>query len=207
MDLINKNDHEKELISNELYHEASQTIYSLLIGIKMALPLEMDPTLKNYLIELEKNSDQSLEKIREMAFKLHPLMINDLGFIPTLRTYIKKFQANHKRKVHLNITGQLEDTSIEKELLLYRICYESLICLEEQGEKEIELTIDFNNKDTLIKLETSVCNCSANHININRIIDHLLLTKKRVKNCRGTFDIKLESSGILFIEATIPNYI
>ena len=205
MDLFSKNDHEKELISNELYHVASQTIYSLLIGIKMALPLDMDPTLKEYLIELEKNSDQSLEKIRELAFKLHPLMIKDLGFIPTLRTYINKLEEKYNKKINLVVTGQMSDPHIEKDILLYRVCHESLLYLEDQGIKEIIVSIDFKDEETTIKIASTVCNCSPNHININNIIDHLLFTKKRVESNGGTFDIKLVSCCELIIEVAIPN--
>lgn len=54
MDLIGKTDEERELISNKLFHLACETIYSLILGIKMELPLDMDERLRNHLMTIEK---------------------------------------------------------------------------------------------------------------------------------------------------------
>lgn len=206
MDLINITDHEKELISNELYHEASQTIYSLLLGIRMTLALEMSSALKEYLLELEKNADKSLERIRELAFTIHPLMINDLGFLPTLRTYIAKEEEQYRCKIKLLTNGQMKNPNLEKELMLYRICHESLLYLREKGSKEMILTIDFDS-DTEIKasIESSLCNWHEEKVDVDTIIDQLFFTKKRVESYRGTFQIELLSYCKILIQFTLPN--
>lgn len=200
MDLIEKQDNEREFISNELYQIANQTIYSMILGIKMVLSLDMDEKLREHLQSLEKHSSESLEKIRELSFSLYPIMIKDLGFLPTLRTLIEKFEKNSDIKIYLEILGCLKNLCIEKEVLLYRLCYEAFTYFKEMKVKEIHLKIIELKKIISMQIKTS----PVLNITKDLILEHLYIMKKRAKIYRGTFDLIICPTNEVTIKITIP---
>lgn len=201
MDLISKTDKERELIANELYHIASQTIYSMILGIKMVLPLEMDDKLRNHLLCIEKNSTESLNRIRELAFKLHPIMIKDLGLLPTLRTFIEKINREQGSHISFQTKGNIAIHSLEKEVLIYRLCTESLTHFSDYLIDRLEMVITFIKEKVIIEIQSFF----QDNIDEKRLYKSLSLIKTRAETNHGNFLITFHSNKHTTTIITIPN--
>lgn len=183
MDLIGKTDEERELISNKLFHLACETIYSLILGIKMVLPLDMDERLRNHLMTIEKNSTESLNKLRELAFNLFPIMIKDLGFVPTLRSFLEKHNENGSCQILLETSGDVSKLTLEQEVLLYRICSESITNFRELHAEQIVLFISTNYSKIIVGIDSKF----KEKITEKLLSQKLQLTRKRTESNYGFF--------------------
>lgn len=201
MDLIEKTGLERELISNELYHLASQTIYSLILGIKMVLPLEMDDKLRKYLIMTEKHSNESLNRLRDLAFQLHPVMLNDLGLLPTLETFFNKINKNNDNPIEFHLQGNINRLSLEKEMFIYRICQEIITHLCEHQAKSIYLNIFHSLETVMVEIISSL----QKNIGENEWQQAFALIRKRIEKCEGSFQLLHHHPQLIKITIQIPN--
>ena len=120
--LINQ-ENEKKNLSWELYHVVAQTLYSILLGIKVTIDSGVDDRLKAYLKKLEKSVEEVLKKVRRMSFDLYPQVIYDLGFVAALTHYINLLKEDGY-DIQFKMNGVMKKCHNEKETLIYRISSE-----------------------------------------------------------------------------------
>lgn len=144
--IMNEHENQKKHISLELFHVIAQTIYSLLLGIRMTLDSDANEMLKAYLRKLEDSAEDVLGKVKRLSFDLYPLVIDDIGFIAAVSKYLK-LQKDTGVSMNLQIYGEKKPVHSEKDLLLYRVIQEVLLLLiYEFKENSIKIILSFYDK-------------------------------------------------------------
>lgn len=70
--------------------------------------------------------DQTLTQMRNSSFELWPIMLDDLGLDPTLRSYYKTYKDRFNFKVGFDVTGLNERIASDLETMVFRIVQEAL---------------------------------------------------------------------------------
>lgn len=119
--MIDIQEEERRYLSRELHDGVGQNLYSQLITINR-LKAEMDHPL---LEQLEKETTEVIEDIRDMSWELRPSILDDLGLVPAIRTYLTYFSDHHDMNIHFDchLTSRLNE---KKEITIYRIVQEAL---------------------------------------------------------------------------------
>jgi two-component system sensor histidine kinase UhpB len=126
--LLNSIEAERQRIGRELHDQTSQTLATALIDLKLA-----DSNVGGNISEARKKIaaakqliEHSLEQIKICVYDLRPVMLDDLGLVPTLRWHIK----THLAGTGLAIAADFEDAAMRAprniETTLYRIAQEAL---------------------------------------------------------------------------------
>jgi signal transduction histidine kinase len=189
--LLLHHEQEKQSLSHDLYHTIGQTMYSLYIGLQMAMKQDFDPSVKNHLLNLEKVTDQALAKIREISFDLHPFMIEDLGLVDTIKSYIGKMQ-DQGPPLQFRVKGPQASLSINNEHTLYRAFQEIILYLKTQPAVST-IRIDLHYVDSTT-VEMSFSYSYTNTVRSEQqqqqqLQDDLLLIRHRIKLVKGDFQI------------------
>jgi len=126
--VITAQEEERKRISRELHDEASQSLTSLIIGLKL---LGTGTDLKEnrkMAEELREVASLTLEEVHRLAVELRPTVLDDMGLIPALERYVAEYRHQHEgRVVDLQVQNQLEERlPAETETTLYRIVQEAL---------------------------------------------------------------------------------
>lgn len=114
---------ERRKFSRELHDGIGQSLFSLLIQMDRLIGEgERDQT---ELKQLRHNVTGIIEEVRVLAWQIRPSVLDDLGVIPAIRTYIENFTDHHGIRVELSgrlfkRLGALEETTI------YRVIQEAL---------------------------------------------------------------------------------
>lgn len=120
---------EHKQLARELHDELGQSLTAIYINL-MAIKKELNGRFSGNLIErideTEKLTAQTLDQVREMSLNLRPPMLDDLGLIPTLQWYIKRFEKRVQIETILTIGPQVSRLSAEVETTLFRIVQEAL---------------------------------------------------------------------------------
>ncbi|MGO0062560.1 sensor histidine kinase [Brevibacillus fluminis] len=193
-DLLRLQDEERQTLSHDLYHDIGQTMYSLTLAIKMVVKQNIDSTTKQHLLQLEKAIDNSLEKLREISFALHPFMIEDLGLIDTLGSFLRRMELTVKCQIKLTVMGEPVKLPLEKEHLIYRICQEIVNYVAARytvNNLSIELTYGEQEQSGLV-----VCVESPSIVSAEQVANDLILTTIRIDMLDGTVE---------FVEGKIKN--
>jgi two-component system sensor histidine kinase DegS len=96
------------------------------------------------LQNLKQTATGTFQRVREFITELRPMMLDDLGLVPTVRRYIKGFEEKTGHQVTLTITGT-ETTRFEqhREVLTFRALQELLTNIREHAEcNQVRVTVD-----------------------------------------------------------------
>lgn len=120
---------ERKELARELHDELGQALTAIninLVSIKSALPESCRQLIDEQLAEAAQLTEQTLKQVREMSLDLRPGMLDDLGLVPTLRWYIKRFSQRMNIKTDFQTNGLEERLSPDVETALFRIAQEAL---------------------------------------------------------------------------------
>lgn len=130
---------ERKRFSRELHDGIGQSLFSLLIGIdKLIVEQKGDA---EGLSRVRQNVSTIIEEVRELAWELRPSVLDDLGVVPALRTYIENFSSHYGIRVAFdcNLRKRLGNA---KETAMYRIIQEALTNLGKYaGVEEAEVSV------------------------------------------------------------------
>ncbi len=123
--VISTQEEERRRISRELHDSTSQSLTSLLVGLR-ALEASCSSSDKHQVGDLRSIAAQTLDEVHTLAMQLRPHILDDLGLPAALERLTFEWQARYKIPVDLAII--LGDVRLPEgvETALYRIIQETL---------------------------------------------------------------------------------
>ncbi|WP_260631070.1 sensor histidine kinase [Bacillus sp. S/N-304-OC-R1] len=135
--IIDVQEEERRRLSRELHDGVGQNLYSHLITINR-LQAESDHPL---LEQMKDEATEIIEDLRDISWELRPSVLDDLGLIPAIRSYLVRFAEHYHTNVHFDcyLDCRLDSS---KEISIYRIIQESLTNIRKYaGTEEAAVTI------------------------------------------------------------------
>ena len=202
---------ERKQLARELHDEMGQALTAISINlatIAQDLPPDCVEGLLERLNELKMLADQTLEQIRELSFNLRPAMLDDLGLVPTLRWYIKRYEKRVNISVTLEVSGLKERLSADIETALYRIFQEALTNVTRHAQAtHIHLVIRHRKSIMIAQIRDDGCG-----FDLRQVLNHeapkygtgLLGMRERTVLLGGTFKIQSEPGAGTQVSIEIP---
>jgi PAS domain S-box-containing protein len=127
--IIDVQEEERKRLSRNLHDGIGQNLYSHLITINRLLS-EMDHPL---LEQMQNEAAQLIEEIRDISWELRPSVLDDLGLVPAIRSFLSRFSENYHIDVYFEcVLNRRLDIAIE--LTIYRIIQEALTNIRKYAE-------------------------------------------------------------------------
>nr|WP_274364942.1 MULTISPECIES: PAS domain S-box protein [unclassified Paenibacillus] len=133
--VIQIQEEERKRFSRELHDGIGQSLFSLLIRMDKFLIAEEDraeqaasapeDSIHRDLSEFRKDVSHIIEEVRGLAWEMRPSVLDDLGVVPAIRTYIDNYMEHYGIKVSFQptLTKRLDH---QKETVIYRVIQEAL---------------------------------------------------------------------------------
>ena len=126
--VLSTQEEERKKISRELHDVIAQTLTG--INVRLAA-LKKEGTsnsrgLERGIARTQRLVQQSVDIVHQFARKLRPTMLDDLGLIPALHTFMKLFRAETGIRVWLSAFPAVEELQSDKRTVLYRVAQEAL---------------------------------------------------------------------------------
>ena len=126
--LLVTQEEERKRISRELHDEIAQVLTG--INVRLAT-LKTEATintkgLKKKISHAQRMVEKSVDVVHRFARELRPTVLDDLGLIPALQTSAKNFSKQNHIFVHLKVFSGVEQLSMAKRTVLYRVAQEAL---------------------------------------------------------------------------------
>ena len=116
---------ERHRIARELHDEIGQGLTVVLLGLQRAVAAA-PPDLAEELRTLQETARTSLHEVREVARRLRPGVLQDLGLVSALSALATDFTNHSGGVVERSFDAQLPPLTEEQELVLYRVAQEAL---------------------------------------------------------------------------------
>jgi two-component system sensor histidine kinase DegS len=126
--VIRAQEEERKRVAREIHDGPAQSMANLVLRADICEKLlDVDPPLvKNELQELKQMVKDSLQDVRKIIFDLRPMLLDDLGVVPTLRKFLAEFTDKHGLAVNFAVFGTERRLSSAAEITLFRIAQEAL---------------------------------------------------------------------------------
>lgn len=119
--IIEVQEEERKRLSRNLHDGIGQNLYSHLITIN-----RLTAEIKHPLLEqMQKEATQLIEEIREISWELRPSVLDDLGLVPAIRSFLSRYSDHYHIDVYFDCTLHRR-LQINIELTIYRIIQEAL---------------------------------------------------------------------------------
>jgi signal transduction histidine kinase len=126
--LLLAQEEERKRISRELHDEIAQTLTG--INVRLAA-LKTEATvntkgLQKKIASAQRMVERSVDIVHRFARELRPTVLDDLGLIPALHSFVKSFSKQTRVHVCLTVYAAVEQLDGVKRTVLYRVAQEAL---------------------------------------------------------------------------------
>lgn len=202
--IIDAQEGERQRLSRQMHDGPAQALSNFILQTEIAMRLiDLDPVqARNELASLKATAMSTFQKVRNFIFELRPMMLDDLGLIPTIKRYADTFKEQSGIDVNLTISGVERRLEPYIEVMIFRALQEllgnsarhsqaTLIKIHaDVGDSAVKVTVEDNGKG----FDTGVLK-QSNSLGLKLIQD-------RVEMLGGTFDISsmpASGTGVTFI--------
>ena len=126
--IINAQESERQRLSRQMHDGPAQALSNFILQTEIAMRLmDIDPVqAKAELVSLKAAAMTTFQKVRNFIFELRPMMLDDLGLVPTIKRYIDTFKEQTGLEVTLAISGKERRLEPYVEVMLFRAMQELL---------------------------------------------------------------------------------
>jgi len=126
--VLSAQEEERREISRELHDVIAQTLTGINVRLA-ALKKEAATNTKGLdrnIAHTQRLVEKSVNIVHQFARELRPAVLDDLGLIPALHSYMKHFISRTGVRAHLTAFAAVEQFDTAKRTVLYRVAQESL---------------------------------------------------------------------------------
>lgn len=126
--IIQAQEEERKRVAREIHDGPAQMMAHVVFRAEIAERLLSQDVnqAKQELHELKGTVRSSLTEVRKIIFDLRPMVLDDLGLLPTLRKYLENFKQRYQITCDLKILGREERLTSAMEVALFRLIQEAL---------------------------------------------------------------------------------
>lgn len=158
--LVNAQEAERQRLSRQMHDGPAQALSNFILQTEIAMRLlDVDAEqARNELGNLKAAAMSTFQKVRNFIFELRPMMLDDLGLVPTIRRYAETFKEQTGMDLTVTVTGSERRMEPYLEVLLFRAMQEllgnaarysqaGLVKIQvDMGDSVVKLSVDDNGK-------------------------------------------------------------
>lgn len=170
---------ERQRLSRAMHDGPAQTLSNFILQTEIAMRLfDVDQEkAKQELDALRTAATNSFRKVRDFIFELRPMMLDDLGLVPTLKRYIEAFKQQSSTNVLLSITGIERRLVSYEEVMIFRAIQELLRNVMQHSQAvQVKVHLDMSEDEVRVVVDDDgkgfitdrLAECSGNGLKIIR---------------------------------------
>jgi two-component system sensor histidine kinase DegS len=158
--LVNAQETERQRLSRQMHDGPAQALSNFILQTEIAMRLfDIDAgQARGELNSLKTSAMGTFQKVRNFIFELRPMMLDDLGLVPTVRRYTDAFKEQTSLDIGVTVTGNERRLEPYLEVMLFRAIQELLgnaarhsqgsviKVMLDMGEERIRVSVDDNGR-------------------------------------------------------------
>ncbi len=207
--LILAQEEERKEISRELHDEIAQTLSGINVHLA-ALKVEDAASTKNLkkrITSTQRLVEKSVNIVHRFARDLRPPILDDLGLIPALHSYMKGFTKRTGIRIDFKASPDVEKLNFIKRTTFYRVAQAALTNVAQHAHANlVKLTLQKKNRSIGLEIKDN-----GKSFQVKRILFAkknkrlgLLGMRERVEMVGGRFMVKSVKGTGTTIMAEVP---
>ena len=177
-----------------------------LAALKAAATLDTK-TLARNIAETQRLVEHSVDLVHRFARELRPAVLDDLGLIPALHSFMKSFTERTGVRTHLNAFAEVELLNISRRTALFRVAQEALTNVGRHAEaSRVEVSIHKQPDGVCMKIADDGKSFQVQRVLLARGSKRLGLLgmRERLAMVGGRFGVESAPGKGTTVEAFVP---
>lgn len=153
-ELLSAQEQERQAISRELHDEIGQVLTAVNVTLA-ALTKEATAntkSVKNKIASTQRLVEKSMNTVHRFARELRPQLLDDLGLIPALHSYMKGFAKRTGIRIRFTAVATVERLGNDKRTALYRVTQEALTHVAKHAHAT-RITVTIQRSQGVVRME------------------------------------------------------
>jgi len=209
--IIQAQEAERQRLSRQMHDGPAQALSNFILQTEIAVRLfDIDQEkAREELAVLKEAATSSFQKVRDFVFELRPMMLDDLGLVPTLKRYMEAFKEQTNANVRLSVSGVERRLESYIEVIIFRSIQELMGFAVRQSQanqitvqmdildSHLKITVEDNGKgvDEETVLEGSGMGIKVIKERVEMLGGFLEIDSQPGKGCQIVFQVPAGSSG------------
>ncbi|MFQ3567227.1 MAG: histidine kinase [Aggregatilineales bacterium] len=146
--IIQAQEEERLRLSRQMHDGPAQSLTNFILQTEICQRLfDRDPQRAAEELDALRNAaNVTFQKVRDFIFDLRPMMLDDLGIVPTMRRYVDSFREKHDINIKLDIIGDERRLQSHREVMIFRALQELMINARDYANaSEITIRLDISS--------------------------------------------------------------
>jgi two-component system sensor histidine kinase DegS len=154
--IIEAQERERQRLSRQMHDGPAQALTNLILQAEICERLfDTDADrARGELVNLKTAVAGTFQKVKGFILNLRPMMLDDLGVVPTLRRYVDSLAENSDVVTNLTFTGKERRLEPHKEVTIFRLTQELLNnAIEHAHATSVQIGLDLGDELVRVSVE------------------------------------------------------
>ena len=154
--VIEAQETERQRLARQIHDGPAQSMTNLILQAEICERLfDLDPAQARVELGNLKNAvNAAFQKVRDFILTLRPMMLDDLGLVPTLKQYVQDFEEKSKLSANMTVVGHETRLASYSEVTLFRVVQELLNNVQKHAHAtHVQVLLDFQDALVVASIE------------------------------------------------------
>jgi two-component system, NarL family, sensor histidine kinase DegS len=154
--IIETQEKERQRLARQMHDGPAQSLTNLMLQAEICERLfDTDPIRARVELGNLKNAvSATFHKIRDFISTLRPMMLDDLGLLPTLKQYVQGLEEKARLSINFAVLGHESRLPSHVEVALFRMIQELLANVQAHAHAtHVQVTVDFQDEAIVASIE------------------------------------------------------
>ena len=204
--MVNAQEAERQRLSRQMHDGPAQALSNFILQAEIAtrlLSVDVEQA-REELNSLKASAMRTFQKVRNFIFELRPMMLDDLGLVPTIRRYAETFKEQSGIEMNLLVSGTERRLEPYLEVMVFRAMQELLGNTSRHSHAtEVKVYVDVGDSIIKVSVDDNGKGFDVDMVNEGNSLG-LKLIRDRVEMLGGSFDIDSSTGKGTRISFSVP---
>jgi len=155
--VVDTQEEERKRIARQVHDGPAQAMANVVLQSEISERLfDVDAQKsRGELASLRQMVNKTLQELRGFIFELRPMILDDLGLVPTLRRYVQTLVDKYGVRIDFSSTGRDRRLPSDDEVAIFRLIQDSLVeRIQKAQAKDLVLGMSWKESSLEIMLQT-----------------------------------------------------
>jgi two-component system sensor histidine kinase DegS len=205
--LIQAQEAERLRLSRQMHDGPAQALSNLILETEIAMRLFDVDKEEAYqeLGTLKDSATKTFQQVRDFIFELRPMMLDDLGLIPTLKKYTSAIQDQYGSTIRFGVTGPERRMEPYLEVMIFRAIQELVRnAMTHSQSSQIDVQVDVEESSLIVNVFDDGLGFDLSVLDDESSMG-LKVIKERVEMAGGEFIVESKSGEGTRVSFQVPD--
>ncbi len=211
--IVEAQEDERQRLAHQMHDGPAQSLTNFILQAEICQRLfNRNPErAEEELNNLKTTASITFQKVRDFIFDLRPMMLDDLGVLPTIRRYVDSFREKNDIEVELEILGEERRMENHREVMMFRSIQELMGHVRDYASaSHLAIRLDVSGSTTHIAVQDNGrgFNAEAMFVVDEGELDSrqkgLITLKERFELVKGTVAVQSNDTDGTLVRLELP---